>query len=644
MQFEDPHEVIAHIFRVWLPKFGMSIREQQIALADQLLDAMLDREIALCDAGTGIGKTDAYLSAGVVFQYFRDSCGLPFQPIIISTSSIALQEAVQEEYLPRLSRALLAAGMIQQPLQTVIRKGRNHYVCDERLRWRLEEIRCSGKTNAKKALSGLWDHLDIRDSDHLKSYDRKRICVPQVCRCQREHCRYRDFIESCRRAKFPFQICNHNLLLADAIHRSSGVRPVLPDYSAIIMDEAHRLPEISRQMLGDTLTAEDIAEAAALMRDAHFPAEARLFIQFSKPILQKMNRPPGDDSIEAYTTLLEKPERVLKVFLQRFKYHINPPLRGRLEKLLATVDIFCAKNPGKVLYAEQNEQGNTVLCATVPDISEPLQRILWDIPRPITLVSGTLAIGHDFRSFREKTGLLNMSRVQEAVFPSPFDYKKNCLLYFPRHAPGLRGHSIQSYYNALAEECVRLITAASGHTLLLFTSYEDMSWIVRILRERKPDWCFFTMRRNSAEEVKKFRAHPGSILLATGAAWEGFDFPGDCVSLLIIPRLPFPRPNAVLEYMKKRFPSLREFIRTIVVPEMQIRLRQGFGRAIRTETDTCVVAILDERSPLNRGYFFDVTKALPEIRCTSDIGEVRHFIHSVKSSAYFREFRKPEGL
>ena len=477
----------------------------------------------------------------------------------------------------------------------------------------------------------------------MKSYDRKHVCVPQVCECRREHCRYRDFIESCRRAKFPFQICNHNLLLADAIHRNAGIRPLLPDYSAIIMDEAHRLPEIARQMLGDTLTADDITEAAELMRDAQFPAEARLFMEFSRPILQKMNEPPGDNPVEAYTRLLEKPERVLKVFLQRFKYHINPPLRGRLEKLLATVDIFCAKNPKKALYVERNEQGSTVLCATVPDISKPLQRILWDIPRPILLVSGTLAIGNDFRRFREKTGLVDVGRVREAVFPSPFDYKKNCLLYFPGHTPRWKGNSIQSYYNALAEESIRLITAASGHAMFLFTSYEDMSWIMRILMKRKPDWSFFTMRRNSAEEVKRFRECPGGILLATGAAWEGFDFPGDCVSLLIIPRLPFPRPNAVLEYLKRQFPSLREFIRTIVVPEMQIRLRQGFGRAIRTETDTCVVAILDERSPLNRGYFPDVMKALPEMRCTEDIGEVRHFIRSVKSSAYFHEFQKPES-
>ena len=150
-------------------------------------------------------------------------------------------------------------------------------------------------------------------------------------------------------------------------------------------------------------------------------------------------------------------------------------------------------------------------------------------------------------------------------------------------------------------------------------------------------WPIFTLGRNAAHTTEQFKATPGSILLATGAAWEGFDFPGDCVSLLIIPRLPFAHPNAMTEKEREKYSSLHDFIRAVVVPEMQIKLRQGFGRAIRTETDTCLVAILDERACPGRRYFRDVKAALPEMPTTSHIRDVADFIRKVKSESYFQE-------
>ena len=147
------------------------------------------------------------------------------------------------------------------------------------------------------------------------------------------------------------------------------------------------------------------------------------------------------------------------------------------------------------------------------------------------------------------------------------------------------------------------------------------------------------MGRNAVHTTEQFKSHPGSVLLATGAAWEGFDFPGDCVSLLVIPRLPFPCPDAMKEKEREQYDTLHAFLRAVVVPEMQIKLKQGFGRAIRTETDTCVVAILDERAALGRRYFEDVKAALPEMRITGSERVVEQFIRSVKPADYFREGR-----
>ena len=137
--------------------------------------------------------------------------------------------------------------------------------------------------------------------------------------------------------------------------------------------------------------------------------------------------------------------------------------------------------------------------------------------------------------------------------------------------------------------------------------------------------------------MAQFKASPGSVLLATGAAWEGFDFPGDCVSLLVIPRLPFQYPDALQEKKREAYPDLRSFIRAVAVPEMQIKLKQGFGRAIRMESDTCVIAILDERSAKGSRYFKDTCTALPQMPMTSSIYEVAQFIQRVKDNGYFEE-------
>ena len=150
-------------------------------------------------------------------------------------------------------------------------------------------------------------------------------------------------------------------------------------------------------------------------------------------------------------------------------------------------------------------------------------------------------------------------------------------------------------------------------------------------------WKIYTLNRNSNYTVNLFKEQPGSVLFATGAAWEGFDFPGDCVSLLIIPRLPFAAPDAVRDRAKKNYPNLTEFIRAVIVPEMQIKLKQGFGRAIRTESDTCVVAILDERSVPGTRYHADVLDALPEIPMTRDVQEIQDFFRRVKREEYFDE-------
>ena len=201
---------------------------------------------------------------------------------------------------------------------------------------------------------------------------------------------------------------------------------------------------------------------------------------------------------------------------------------------------------------------------------------------------------------------------------------------------GTKGRtSILSYYDGLTDEIAELIRAAWGHALVLFTSYAAMSAVKDRLRERELSFPLFTLGRNAMHMTERFRQTPGAVLLATGAAWEGFDFPGDCVSLLVIPRLPFAYPDARKERELEKYPSLHAFIREVAVPEMQIKLRQGFGRAIRTESDTCVIAILDERACRGSRYAQAVSEALPEMRRTGSLREVTRFLREKKPESYF---------
>lgn len=629
---QKAHSMIDHIFKDLFPAQGMTERSEQIKLSHRMLDAMLNGGIALCDAGTGIGKTYAYLTAAAAASRF--GAGLSHRPIIISTSSIALQNAVQTEYLPLLSCTLLADRQIDKPLLSVIRKGKGHYVCDERLQRRLRQVNFQKKDPAAAdALRSLKDTLDMDKVPHLSGYDRERVCVPQICDCDHQDCQYKRFLKRCDADRYVFQICNHNLLLADAIHRSQGRRPIFPEHSVIIVDEAHKLPEAAREMFGMTLTAGDIQSMIRQLRAERYLLAADVLTDTMGPLLRKLTQPREEtEPLDTYLRLLTIPSRSLLVIEKQVGRLLSAQGRRQLEKLRGTVSLFSSPRTNMILYTAEDDDGGTMLCASVSDLTEQMRRVLWRPEHAFVLASGTLAVGDDFHRFRSQTGLMDGRRVTESVSLSPFDYRRNCLLYLPQLPPS---QSSEAYYDELADEIAELIRAAWGHALVLFTSYAAMSAVKGRLRERELSFPLFTLGRNALHMTERFRQTPGAVLLATGAAWEGFDFPGDCVSLLVIPRLPFAYPDALKEKEREEYASLRQFIQNVAVPEMQIKLRQGFGRAIRTESDTCVIAILDERAGHGRRYHAAMRDALPDMRTTSSLRAVTKFLRERKPESYF---------
>ncbi|MBQ9345966.1 MAG: ATP-dependent DNA helicase [Oscillibacter sp.] len=642
MSNQKQHDEIDRIFKELLPAQGLKERPEQIALSHRMLDAMQNCGIALCDAGTGIGKTFGYTVAGIVYQRSLAAQSARFCPIIISTSSIALQEAVRDEYLPLISRALLSDGTIRQPIRAVIRKGKQHYVCDELLEQRLRRVNFRRKNpRAAEALRSLQKQFDTSKVARLSGYDRQAVCVPKVCQCTRQSCRYKIYLENCKSNRFLFHITNHNLLLADAkLRMHGGASHILPDSCAIIIDEAHKLPEAARQIFGLTLEAEDIQSLILDLRSERFFIASDWLEEISAPLMRILDAEPDREDFGKYARSMVGPGEVLSKISRNLRHQVTPMTRREMEDLSHTAQRFTGVDDSLIYYAAENDKGGTTLYATTSALTERLQDGLWSRQQPILLTSGTLAVGTDFRRFKEEAGLMDNERVTESVTNSPFDYRRNCLLYYPLTPPRLPDKHPGRYYDAVVNECIPLLYAAHGHAMLLFTAYHSMSGVQERLAKRNLPWPVFTMGKAAAHTIEQFKKHPGSILLATGAAWEGFDFPGDCVSLLIIPRLPFPIPDAVSENEREKYASIQAYIQSVVVPEMQIKLKQGFGRAIRTETDTCVIAILDERAGPGKRYHKDVEIALPKMPATQNISDVERFIRRVKTSDYFREAGK----
>lgn len=633
------HRDVDMIFKELFPEHGMKERKEQTALCHSMLDAMFDSSLMLSDAGTGIGKTYAYLVAAVVFHKYLIAAGEPRQPIVISTASVALQEAIQKEYLPFLSKLLISAGYITWSLASIVRKGKGRYVCDKRLQNRIKAINLEKKNKRDtEALLSLKTCLDMDQVEHLSSFDRRLVAVPHICDCESQ-CRYNRFLEDAASDKYLFQICNHNLLLADAMHTRHGRHPILRPYCALIVDEAHKLPAAARQMFGRTLGQEDVISLFNGLKAERYHLAAQNLIAAMQPILKGI----AAETEEAIVAFEQKRVRVLKNALKSLESirrmigdALNKITRRELMRMITTLKVFIDADSDVILYIDQDEYQRPVLCAAAADLSTQMERSLWSMELPVLLTSGTLAVGGDFSRFKAEACIDQDAGLVEVISPSPFEYEKNCLLYVPYRAPYPSKDDTQKlYYQALTRHIAELLQASRGHALVLFNSYDAMAAVHGMLKEHWLPYPIFAMARNDPTVTGRFKMSGNGILLATGAAWEGMDFPGDIVSLLIIPRLPFPIPDAFSDHLKDQYPTLKEFIHAVALPDMQIKLRQGVGRAIRLETDTCVVAVLDDRASRGCRYHEAMLDALPEMPMTGLREEVADFLRQKKSPEYF---------
>ena len=632
--YAESHRIAEQIFREILPRHGMAVREEQIALCHEVLDTLYNKEISLCEAGVGTGKTLAYLVGCILWQMHR-----PNQlkmPVVISTSSVALQDAILNEYLPDLSAVLLAEGIITAPITAVVRKGKERFVCDARL----------AERQAKAISKGSWQKGSLRMAenvlalDHipgLSRYDRCRICVPQSCPRDcflRLDCRYQQYLRDSR--KPDIQICNHNYLLANASHRLEERPLLLRQYQALVVDEAHKLPDAARQMYTETLSAKDMDELCFLLQQAHFKNLSKrlrtAFLTLSISCTPSFAMPKRKISVPFSLTPFRQAALADCIsLLQHIGSQPDMPhyLQYRLAETESLLRLFLLDVPTRILYLEFSADGQLTFCAASNRVPQLLRSALWNTREPTILTSGTLTAAGDFDHTEQLLGLAAYAPLRHFRAEAPFNYRKKCLLYIPaRRAAAVP----ENQY--LADQIVRLTAACHGHALVLFTSYRQMRNVYDALGGRLT-FPVFQAGRGQNRSIQQFRQSGNGVLFAAGSCWEGIDFPGDMVSLLIIAKLPFPIPDPVSDYERQQYPNLRDYINAEVIPEMQKKLRQGFGRAIRTEQDSCVVAILDERAGIGGKYHDAALAALPTCPITEKIEDVQQFIREQKRPDYF---------
>ena len=632
--YAESHRIAEQIFREILPRHGMAVREEQIALCHEVLDTLYNKEISLCEAGVGIGKTLAYLVACILWQMHR-----PNQlkmPVVISTSSVALQDAILTEYLPDLSAVLLAEGIITAPITAVVRKGKERFVCDARLAERQAKAISKGQRqkNSLRMAEGI---LDLDHIPGLSRYDRCRICVPQSCPRDcflRLDCRYQQYLRDSR--KPDIQICNHNYLLANASHRLEERPLLLRQYQALVVDEAHKLPDAARQMYTETLSAQDMDDLCSLLQQAHFKGLSKrlrtAFLTLSISCTPSFAMTKRKISIPFSLTPFR--QAAIADCINLLQYIGSQPdmphyLQYRLAEAESLLRLFLLEVPTRILYLEFSAGGQPTFCAASNRVPQLLRSALWNTREPTILTSGTLTAAGDFDHTKQLLGLAAYAPLRHFRAESPFNYRKKCLLYIPaRRAAAVP----ENQY--LADQIVRLTAACHGRALVLFTSYRQMRNVYDALGGRLT-FPVFQAGRGQNRTIQKFKESGNGVLFAAGSCWEGIDFPGDMVSLLIIAKLPFPIPDPVSNYERQQYPNLRDYINAEVIPEMQKKLRQGFGRAIRTEQDSCVVAILDERAGIGGKYHDAALAALPSCPTTEKIEDVQQFIREQKRPDYF---------
>ncbi|HTQ36327.1 MAG TPA: ATP-dependent DNA helicase [Steroidobacteraceae bacterium] len=613
-------------------------RPGQLQLAEAVSRALQDSGWLVAEAGTGIGKTFAYLVPALL-------SGLR---VIISTGTRTLQDQLFHRDLPLLARAL------GRPATVALLKGRANYLCRERLLRLPAELPLehgAGDVQAARirSWSGATVEGDLAELPELPDGHplRERItstrdsCTGTRCA---EYARCHVFAARRRAAEADVVVVNHHLLLADLALKEEGWGDILPGADAVIMDEAHQLPELAAQFFGqqfgsrgveqllsdlpalllqngfdvDSLAAAEPALRRALQQAQHCAADAG-------PAGQRLAWENGlgafDRAAGALVTALCDLADALTALgggeaLAQAARRAGS-LAGDLDALLEARPDAGARLivPGVHAFS----------CQLLPfEVGGKLRPVLQAHARSWIFTSATLAIAGDFTHFIARLGLAGCCGT--LAVESPFDYQRQALLYTPS---GMPDPASPHYADATVETAAELVELAQGGAFVLFTSHRALQYSARALRKRWGEgaarYRVLVQGESPREQLlREFREHGDAVLLGTASFREGVDVPGSALRLVVIDRLPFASPEDPL--VRARLARAREQggdpFTEFQLPEAAILLRQGVGRLIRGEQDRGVVAILDPRLT-GKGYGRRLLASLPPLRQTRDLAEVR---------------------
>jgi len=636
-------------------------REGQITMATAVMRAFDEKRHLVVEAGTGTGKTLAYLVPAIAAALGKN------RRVVISTGTKNLQEQLMEKDIPFLQRVM------PKKFTAAYMKGRSNYACLHRIYKAedqpvldglhevdyFEEVRYwshESTTGDRAELKNLPDNLSFWSRINARS----EICLGQKCP-DYEPC----FITRMRaRAEdADIIIVNHHLFFADLAVRGNQYGRVIPDYSAVIFDEAHLIEDIASDYFGlqvssfqideivrdtDTLPIDDAIVTSALTKvcarvigmaeqfwhrfsqgrggESRYPLQEDNFFYLDRGG-DKKGTPLGE-AYQALDEILGRLQSELDVYSDKI-----PEVESVVRRVAQARDdlkfIVNQAHRNFVYWLERRGRG-IYLQASPIDVSDLLNKKLFDKVETCVLTSATLSSNGNFNFIRDRLGL-DRSKTDTLLAPSAFDFEKQAIVYLPKGMPDPRS---PQYAQLAAGEIVKLLQVTRGHAFVLCTSNASMNALFQLVSSRIGFPCFIQGSMSKTGLLDRFRATPNAVLFATSSFWQGVDVRGDQLSCVIIDKLPFAVPTDPIVAARTKFIDEnggKSFF-DYSVPQAVITLKQGIGRLIRSKTDRGVIAILDSRLR-TKSYGRDFLNSLPMARVTSELSDVERMFGNASLSA-----------
>lgn len=607
---------------------GGEVRDGQLLMTEQVAGAIDDGETVLIEAGTGTGKSLAYLTPIVASG----------AKAVVATATIALQGQLLSHDVPQV-----AAGL-GRPVSVALLKGRRNYLCNQRLAElqrakREEQLQLLRGRNPAAHLSAVVEWAEETTTGDREELDPAppgdvwgAVSVgadecPGAARCPSgAEC----YSEAARNAAFEADviITNHHYY---GLNLATG-GTLLPDHDVVVFDEAHQLIETLGATCGTELSGIRLRTLARRTRSILTDDQLSTQLDRTAVDLDELLRPQrgdrvtfGPELLAALVSARDQSDQVIAA-LRKLNPGEGSDVAARIDRTMITatgvvndIDTVIEADDDDVLWVDGGDS-SPVLRRTPLDVGPILDEHLWD-QRAVVLTSATLTDGF--------THQLGLDTAIERL-GSPFAYEEQGLLYCAADLPNPRARD--KHRAAVQDEIAALATAAGGRTLALFTSYSAMSEAADALVGRVPGPILVQGEGSRDALVERLRSEEGAVLCATMSFWQGVDIPGDDLTLVTIDRLPFPRPDEPVSQARRDKAGPAAF-RVVDLPRAQTLLAQAAGRLIRSRRDRGVVAVLDPRLATSKTYRWELINALPPLKRTKDRAEAAAFLAAIDAEA-----------